>query len=378
MRVFLAQLGCRLNFSENSTLAGRLNAVGHRIVGRPEDAQVIVLNTCAVTSQAARKSRQAARHLNKRNPAARIAMTGCYATLAPQESADLPGVELVADNHAKEMLHTLLGEAAFQTGMRIYFERHDGQAVTTDLAARIPASVELAFLALLIGVPGGVATGVIAARYRDRFADFGLRFSSLLAIATPEFLFGIFAIWLFFAVLNWAPAPLGRIEFGISPPEAITGLYIVDSVLTRNTEALVSSLRSIALPAISLGVILAGGFQRFTRATMVESLSSDAVLSSRGHGLPNRLVFYKYSLKQALLVVVPVFGIVVAYAIGGLVAVERIFSWPGVGRYALEAVSRADLNAVQGFILFSVVLYVALNLFVDIVQAIIDPRIEYR
>jgi len=108
MRVFLDQLGCRLNFSENSTLAGRLNAVGHRIVGRPEDAQVIVLNTCAVTSQAARKSRQAARHLNKRNPAARIAMTGCYATLAPQESADLPGVELVADNHAKEMLHTLL------------------------------------------------------------------------------------------------------------------------------------------------------------------------------------------------------------------------------------------------------------------------------
>ena len=255
---------------------------------------------------------------------------------------------------------------------------HTGQAVTTDLAARIPASVELAFLALLIGVPGGVATGVIAARYRDRFADFGLRFSSLLAIATPEFLFGIFAIWLFFAVLNWAPAPLGRIEFGISPPEAITGLYIVDSVLTRNTEALVSSLRSIALPAISLGVILAGGFQRFTRATMVESLSSDTVLSSRGHGLPNRLVFYKYALKQALLVVVPVFGIVVAYAIGGLVAVERIFSWPGVGRYALEAVSRADLNAVQGFILFSVVLYVGLNLLVDIVQAIIDPRIEYR
>ncbi|MXZ19819.1 MAG: tRNA (N(6)-L-threonylcarbamoyladenosine(37)-C(2))-methylthiotransferase MtaB [Caldilineaceae bacterium SB0665_bin_25] len=108
MRVFLDQLGCRLNFSENSTLAGRLNAAGHRIVGRPEDAQVIVLNTCAVTSQAARKSRQAARHLNKRNPAARIAVTGCYATLAPQESANLPGVELVADNQAKETLHTLL------------------------------------------------------------------------------------------------------------------------------------------------------------------------------------------------------------------------------------------------------------------------------
>lgn len=108
MRVFLDQLGCRLNFSENSTLAGRLNAAGHRIVGRAEEAQVIVLNTCAVTSQAARKSRQAARHLNKRNPDARIAMTGCYATLAPRESAKLPGVELVADNSAKEMLHTLL------------------------------------------------------------------------------------------------------------------------------------------------------------------------------------------------------------------------------------------------------------------------------
>ncbi len=108
MRVFLDQLGCRLNFSENSTLAGRLNAAGHRIVTRAEDAHVIVLNTCAVTAQAARKSRQAARHLHKRNPDARIAMTGCYATLAPQESADLPGVALVADNQSKEMLHTLL------------------------------------------------------------------------------------------------------------------------------------------------------------------------------------------------------------------------------------------------------------------------------
>ncbi|MDE0464962.1 MAG: MiaB/RimO family radical SAM methylthiotransferase, partial [Caldilineaceae bacterium] len=108
MRVFLDQLGCRLNFSENSTLAGRLSAAGHRIVGRPEDAHVIVLNTCAVTAQAARKSRQAARHLNKRNPDARIALTGCYATLAPRESAALPGVELVADNQSKEMLHSLL------------------------------------------------------------------------------------------------------------------------------------------------------------------------------------------------------------------------------------------------------------------------------
>ncbi len=108
MRVFLEQLGCRLNFSENDTLAGRLGAAGHRIVGRPEDAHVIVLNTCAVTAQAARKSRQAARHLHKRNPAARIAMTGCYATLAPEESARLPGVELVTDNTSKEMLHSLL------------------------------------------------------------------------------------------------------------------------------------------------------------------------------------------------------------------------------------------------------------------------------
>ena len=255
---------------------------------------------------------------------------------------------------------------------------HTGQPVTTDLAARIPASVELAFLALLIAVPLGIVTGVLAARYRDSIGDFGLRLFSLGAIATPEFLFGIFAIWFFFFVLNWAPPPLGRIEFGISPPEAITGLYIVDSLLTRNTEALVSSLRMIALPAISLGIILSGGFQRFVRATMIESLSTDAVLSSRGHGLPNRLIFYKYALKHALLVVVPVFGIVVAFAIGGLVATEIIFSWPGVGRYAIEAGRKADLNAVQGFVLFSVVLYVALNLFVDIVQAIIDPRIEYR
>ena len=108
MRVFLDQLGCRLNYSENNSLAGQLSAAGHHIVGAPEDANVIVLNTCAVTTQAARKSRQAARHLHKRNPDARIAVTGCYATMAPDETAQLPGVQLVAHNQSKEMLHTLL------------------------------------------------------------------------------------------------------------------------------------------------------------------------------------------------------------------------------------------------------------------------------
>lgn len=108
MRVFLDQLGCRLNYSENDTLAGRLNDAGHRIVGRPEDAHVIVLNTCAVTAQAARKSRRAARQLHGRSPHARIALTGCYATMSPQESADLPGVALVVDNQGKDLLHSLL------------------------------------------------------------------------------------------------------------------------------------------------------------------------------------------------------------------------------------------------------------------------------
>ncbi len=108
MRIYLDQLGCRLNFSENHTLAGRLRAAGHRIVSRPEEAQVIVLNTCAVTGEAARKSRQTVRHLHRRNPRARIAVTGCYATLQPQEASTLPGVALVAPNPEKEMLHALL------------------------------------------------------------------------------------------------------------------------------------------------------------------------------------------------------------------------------------------------------------------------------
>jgi len=133
MRVFLEQLGCRLNFSESDSLAGRLGAAGHRIVGRPEDAHVIVLNTCAVTAQAGRKSRQAARYLHKRNPAARIALTGCYATLAPEESGRLPGVELVADNDSKEMLHTLLEpwSAAFSDPEDLARIQPDGTPLAT-------------------------------------------------------------------------------------------------------------------------------------------------------------------------------------------------------------------------------------------------------
>ena len=255
---------------------------------------------------------------------------------------------------------------------------HTGQGVTTDLISRIPASLELAMLSMLIAVPVGVVTGVISARFRDSTADFGLRVYALVARGAPEFLLGIFMIWVFFAILNWAPPPLGRIEIGVLPPDRITGLYTVDSILSGNSEALVSSLRSLALPVITLGLIFAGGFQRWTRATMIESLSSDAILAARGYGLRKRLIFYKYALKHSLLVVIPVFGLVVAYAIGGLVAIEIIFSWPGAGRYAIESARFADLNAVQGFVLFSVTLYVMLNLLVDVLQAVVDPRIEYR
>jgi peptide/nickel transport system permease protein len=254
---------------------------------------------------------------------------------------------------------------------------HTGQPVTSDLLSRLPASLELALFGLGVGIPLGILAGVVSARHQDKVVDHVVRFGALGGLAVPDFLVSLLSVYIFFYLFNLAPAPLGRLGITMQPPPHVTGLYTVDSVIAGDWVTFGSALAHLALPALTLAFVVGGVFVRFMRASMLEILSSDAVASARGRGIPERTIIYKYALKQALLPVLSVFGVVSGQAIGGLVVIETIFTWPGLGRYAINSFQVADYSAVQGFVLLSTVVYLVINLIVDILQAVVDPRVAY-
>ena len=254
---------------------------------------------------------------------------------------------------------------------------HTGQAVTSDLASRFAASLELGLVALIIGVPLGIVLGVVSARRRDAVADYAVRGLSLSFIALPEFLVALLAVYVFFFLFGIAPPPTGRLGTTVPQPHEVTGLYLVDSTLARNWTALRSAAGHLVLPALTLAMVLMSYFARFTRASMLEVLNSDFVLAARSFGLRERTIVYRYALKTAMLPIVSVLGIAIGAALGGLVVIELVFAWPGLGRYAVESAKLNDLAAVQGFMLLSVAIYAVVNLAVDILQAAFDPRIRY-
>ena len=254
---------------------------------------------------------------------------------------------------------------------------HTGQPVTSDLASRFAASLELGLVALLIGVPLGVLLGIISARRRDRPTDYAVRGISLSFIALPEFLLALLAVYVFFFVIGIAPPPIGRLSATVLPPSEVTGMYLVDSLLEGNWTTLRSAAAHLALPGLTLAMVLMGYFARFTRASMLEVLNADFVLAARSFGLSERTIVYRYALKTAMLPIISVLGIAIGAALGGLVVIELVFSWPGLGRYAVESAKVNDLAAVQGFMLFSVAIYALVNLVVDVLQASLDPRIRY-
>lgn len=254
---------------------------------------------------------------------------------------------------------------------------HTGQPVTSDLASRFAASLELGAVALVIGVPLGVVLGVVSARRRDAVADYAVRGVSLSFIALPEFLVALLAVYVFFYLFGVAPPPIGRLGATVLQPNQVTGLYLVDSVLERNWTAFRSAAGHLALPALTLAMVLMSYFARFTRASMLEVLNSDFVLAARSLGLRERTIVYRYALKTAMLPIVSVLGIAIGAALGGLVVIELVFAWPGLGRYAVDSAKLNDLAAVQGFMLLSVAVYAVVNLGVDILQAAFDPRIRY-
>jgi peptide/nickel transport system permease protein len=251
-----------------------------------------------------------------------------------------------------------------------------GRPVLEDFVQRLPATLELTLASLLIAVLVGIPLGVLSAVHRDTAIDHVGRVVGVTGIAMPSFWTGLILIYVFFYLYDIAPAPLGRLGSGIAPPAKITGMYVVDGLLTGNWRALWSTLGQLALPAATLGFSVMAPLARMVRATMLEILESDYVKAAWAAGLPRRRVIYGDALRNALIPVVTILGVVFGFLMAGNAVVESVFAWPGIGNYAVTALMTKDSGPIQSFVLFVAVMYVIVNLIVDVLYGLVDPRIR--
>ncbi len=254
-----------------------------------------------------------------------------------------------------------------------------GQPVLTDLIDRLPASLELTFFALVFAVALGIPMGVWAATKPDSLADHICRASVSVAAAFPTFFVGLILVYIFYFLLGLAPEPVGRLnEILYTAPPRVTGAYTVDSLIAGDWNTFRASLAQLVLPAISLGLFALAPIARITRAAMVQSLGSDFTRTARAAGLPRGKILVTYAFRNALLPVANVLGMVFSFLLGSNVLIEQVFGWQGIGAYAVSAVLASDYAAVQGFVLMMAVLYILLNLIVDLLATVIDPRVRFE
>lgn len=252
-----------------------------------------------------------------------------------------------------------------------------GQPVAEDLANRLPASLELTLTALVLSCGIAVPLGILAATRPGSWVDHLCRVVVTAGVSLPTFFTGIVLIYVFYYLWGLAPSPLGRLDFIYLSPDHVTGFYLIDAALMGDWETWVGALKQLVLPATTLALFTLAPIARMTRAAMLSALSSDFIRTARAAGLSRRTVLYGYAFRNALLPVVTTLGMVFSFALGANVLVEKVFAWPGIGSYAVEALVVSDYAAVQGFVLAMALLFVALNLIIDLAYAVIDPRIGF-
>lgn len=250
-----------------------------------------------------------------------------------------------------------------------------GQPVAGDLAARLPASLELTLAALVLSCAIAIPLGILAATRPGTWVDHLCRLLVTAGVSMPTFFTGIVLIYVFYYLAGWAPSPLGRLDFIYLSPPHVTGFYLIDAALAGDWYTWIGALKQLILPATTLALFTLAPIARMTRAAMLTALSSDFIRAARAAGLGRGKVLYAYAFRNALLPVVTTLGMVFSFTLGANVLVEKVFAWPGIGSYAVEALVVSDYAAVQGFVLAMALLFVLLNLVIDIAYALIDPRI---
>ena len=251
-----------------------------------------------------------------------------------------------------------------------------GNRVIEDLRERVPATFELAGFGILFGVCVGIPMGIAAALYRNRWPDQVLRALMIGAQSLPAFWLGVVLIFLLYYQMRWVPAPVGRLGLSHIPPPSITGLLVFDSLLQGRPDLAWAALRQLMLPAFVLGLGLITPIARITRAAMSEALQEDYVTFGRSLGLSERQIVLNDALRGSLVPIVTAIGFVIGNVLAGSAIVETVFAWPGLGRYAVTAITTSDMAPVTTCVLLIAAGVAITNLVVDILYAVIDPRIR--
>ncbi len=263
-----------------------------------------------------------------------------------------------------EALHGDLGQSLFTR-----------RPVVQDIKEFLPATLELALFAGVIMAFFGILLGAVAGRYSNTWIDNSVRIFSYVGVVTPSFVFAILFLLLFGYILRWFPTA-GRLSPGIVRPPVITGMVTLDSLLTGHFATLGDALWHMVLPAVSLALGGMAQEARITRSTISDNLRKDYIASAKGFGVPERLVTLKYLLKPSLIPTVSILGLDFASLLGNAFLVELIFNWPGFSRYGINAMLRKDLNAVAAVVMVLGVVFIVVNILVDLIVAWLDPRIR--
>jgi peptide/nickel transport system permease protein len=247
--------------------------------------------------------------------------------------------------------------------------------VLTDLAQYVPATIELALFAIVLSMVVGVGLGILAAVFRDRWPDQLIRVVSLGGVSMPIFWVALVAFYLLFFKLGWLPGG-GRLDPAQNSPTHLTGMFTIDAAVHGQWTLFWSALRHLVLPGLVLAIFTVGMLTRFTRASMLEIMGNDYVRAARLKGLPEHTVVLRHVLRPALVSIITVAGVAFGNLLSGTVLVEKIFTWPGVGQYAYTSAVNLDLPAIMGVSLFVALVYIVVNLVVDLLYGVIDPRIR--
>ncbi len=253
-----------------------------------------------------------------------------------------------------------------------------GRPVTEDIFDRMTATFELTTLAVILVVLAGVPLGVLSAVRQNSPLDQGARTFSIAGMALPMFLTGMLLQMLFYGHLRWLPLQ-GRIGSEVLldyPFDKVTGLYLLDTLIAGESQALASAASHLVLPVLTLALASLAVLTRITRNTMVETLSEDFVRTAFAYGLPPASIYYRYALKATLIPMLTVLGLTYGYLLGGSVVVESVFDWPGLGSYVVGAITKNDFPAVMGVTLLLATAFLTVNLIIDLLYFVVDPRLR--
>ncbi|TVY08541.1 ABC transporter permease [Paenibacillus cremeus] len=248
--------------------------------------------------------------------------------------------------------------------------------IAQEIGPYLAATAELTIVSMLIAVIVGVNAGIFSAWKQNSWFDYGSMLIALVGVSMPIFWLGLMEQWIFALKLQWLPS-IGRMDVR-DPVESITNIYTIDAILGGRWDQLWTVVKHLILPGIALGTIPMAIIARITRASMLEVLRSDFIRTAKAKGLSQFFIIYKHALRNALIPVMTIIGLQTGLLLGGAVLTETIFAWPGVGRYIFDAISSRDYPVIQSGILIIALLFVLINLLVDLLYAAVDPRISYK